>query len=74
MHKISAYCIKKAMEEIDQADYENTLNKISSKKWAESKKDKSLASRKSKLYRYLLQKGYERDLVMEAINNCIKII
>jgi len=72
LRKISDYCIRKAMEEIDGDEYENTLIKLSSKKWAESKKDRSLTSRKSKLYRYLVQKGYERDLVMEAINDNIK--
>lgn len=74
LRKISDYCIRKAMEEIDGTEYENTLNKISSKKWAESRKDRSLASRKSKLYRYLIQKGYERDMVMDAINDCLKTI
>jgi regulatory protein len=72
LRKISDYCIRKAMEEIDSDEYENTLIKLSSKKWQESKKDRSLASRKAKLYRYLIQKGYELDLVMGAINDNIK--
>ena len=72
LRKISDYCIRKAMLEIDGDEYESTLKKLSEKKWAESKRDRSLASRKHKLYRYLVQKGYERDLVMTSINDCIK--
>ncbi len=74
LRKISDYCIKKALTEIDGDDYHSTLNKIAYKKWAEVKKDRSLQSRKSKLYRYLVQKGYERDMVMDVINECINII
>ena len=70
--KISDYCIKKAMTEIDADAYDNTLNKLSSKKAAEVKKDRSPASRKSKLYRYLLQKGYERDLVMDMVKQYLE--
>ena len=72
MHKISDYCIKKALTEIDGDEYEKTLYKLSYKKYEEVKKDRSLPSRKAKMYRYLIQKGYERDLVMDAINDCIK--
>ena len=71
-HKISDYCIKKGLSEIDADEYEKTLKKFAYKKYAEVKKDRSLPSRKSKLYRYLIQKGYERDLVMDIINDCIK--
>ncbi len=69
LRKISDYCIKKAMADIPAEDYEFTLNKIASKKVEEIKKDKSVLSRKSKLYRFLVQKGYERDLVTDIINS-----
>ena len=68
LRKISDYCIKKAMTEISPEEYEITLNKISSKKIEEIKKDRSILSRKSKLYRYLVQKGYERDIVADIVN------
>jgi len=68
LRKISDYCIKKAMTEIPADDYEATLNKLASKKAEEIKKDRSILSRKSKLYRYLVQKGYERDLIADVIN------
>ena len=69
LHKISDYCIRKAMTEIDPADYEATLQKLALKKLTEIKGDRSVLSRKSKLYRYLVQKGYERDLVIDVIKS-----
>jgi regulatory protein len=72
LRKISDYCIKKAMLEIDGDEYEETLNKLAYKKLKEIQGDRSKLSRKSKLYRFLLQKGFERDLVMNMINECIK--
>jgi len=72
LRKISDYCIKKAMTEIDPDEYERTLNKLANKKTVETKSDRSIPSRKSKLYRYLVQKGFERDLVMDVINICLK--
>src|SRR3954465_2891428 len=50
LRKISDYCIKKAMTEINSTDYENTLNKLAFKKTNEIKGDRSFLSRKSKLY------------------------
>lgn len=68
MRKISDFCIKKGLSEINEEDYDNTLNKIASKKAEESRADRSILSRKQKLYRYLVQKGYERDLVTDMVN------
>ena len=70
--KISDYCIKKALTEIDSDEYDNTLNKLTIKKLIQLKTDRSEASKKGKLYRYLVQKGYERDIVISIINEHIK--
>ena len=72
LRKISDYCIKKAMKEIDEEEYERILSKLTQKKNAELKNEKSVMNRKSKLYRYLVQKGYERDIVINIINECLK--
>ena len=69
LRKISDYCIKKALTEIPGDDYDIILNKLISKKAEEVKKDRSILSRKSKIYRYMIQKGYERDLVTDVINS-----
>lgn len=72
LRKISDYCIKKALKEIDETEYDRTLNKLAYKKVNDTRADKSVLSRKSKVYRFLIQKGYECDLVMDVINTCFK--
>jgi regulatory protein len=72
LKRISEYCIKKGLSEIDPEEYDNTFNKISFKKWEELRGERSIATKKGKIYRYLIQKGFERDLVMDVIQICIK--
>ncbi|MBN8672109.1 MAG: regulatory protein RecX [Flavipsychrobacter sp.] len=72
IHKVSDYCIKKSMTEIDPDEYYETLQKLATKKWAELKSEKLVPIRKNKTYRYLLQKGYEGSLINEAINEISK--
>lgn len=67
INRVSDYCIKKAMTEIDPDEYYTTLQKLASKKWAELKSEKQVPIRKNKTFRYLLQKGYEGSLITEAI-------
>ena len=71
LRKISDYCIRKAMTEIDENEYEKTLRKLAYKKVDEIRTDRSPLSRKSKLYRYLLQKGFEQDLIIDLIKELI---
>ena len=67
LNKISDYCIKKALSEIDPEEYEKTLIKLTTRKWNELKKERSPNARKFNVYRYMLQKGYEPDLVQDLI-------
>jgi regulatory protein len=67
LHKISDYCIKKGLTEIDEAEYADVLLKLAETKWAELKKDKNIYTRKSKVYRYLAQKGYSSSEITETI-------
>lgn len=67
INRVSDYCIKKAMTEIDPDEYYTTLQKLASKKWAELKSEKQVPIRKNKTFRYLLQKGYEGGLITEVI-------
>ena len=60
------------MTEIDGDEYEKTIRKLAEKKIQEIKGDKSVLSRKGKLYRYLVQKGYERDLIVQIMKDYIK--
>jgi regulatory protein len=65
--QVSEYCIKKAMKEIDDDDYKNVLRDLAEKKYASLKNEQYLV-RKKKTMDYLLQKGYEGDLVTRAVN------
>jgi regulatory protein len=67
-NKVSDYCIKKALTEIDEDDYEATMNRLLQKKYEELKTERSKLQKKAKLYRYLVQKGYETHLVSVAVN------
>ena len=69
--QISDYCIRKALTEIDSVAYTAQLNKLAEKKWASLKSERSLPTKKQKLSSFLLQRGFERKLVIEAINNLI---
>jgi regulatory protein len=66
--QVSTYCINKAMKEIDEADYEKTLNKLASQKWSSVKGEGVNGFVKmSKTTDYLLQKGYEPELVRMVV-------
>lgn len=65
---VSDYLIKKAMKEIDEEGYRNTLRELAEKKW-ESLKGEQYLVRKKKAMDYLLQKGYEPDLITGTLNS-----
>jgi len=65
--KLSDYCIKKGLQEIDEDDYMKTLRKLAATKWTSLKNEKNIFTRKNKTMKYLLQKGYESNLIMETI-------
>lgn len=69
--QISAYCIKKGMEEIDGDDYDKTLNTLAAKKYASLRGEQYL-KRKYKTMQYLLQKGYEPELIQDAVEQIAK--
>ena len=48
-------------------DYETTLNKLAARKWIDLKSEKNIFTRKGKTYKYLIQKGYEPDMVKDTI-------
>lgn len=66
--QVSPYCIKKAMKEIDESDYLKTLEKLAAQKWQTLKSEKNIFIKLRKTQDYLLQKGYENDLITAAIN------
>lgn len=68
LKQVSDYCIKKALKEIDDLEYEKTFQKLAEQKLKTLKKEKNTFVRKRKLQDFLLQKGFETDLIREAVN------
>ena len=64
--KVSAYCIRKAMAEIDDEAYEKVLNQLASAKYESLKKDQYII-RKKKTTDYLVAKGFEPELVRAVV-------
>lgn len=69
--KLSEYCIKVGMAEIEDEDYINTLQEILEKKKHDLRTEKQPLMLKQKLARYALGKGFEADLVWEMIGKII---
>jgi regulatory protein len=67
--QLSEYCIRKGLQVIDANDYETTLKKLLNKKVESLKGEKNILIKKRKALDYLLQKGFERDMVMNLIND-----
>lgn len=66
---ISDYLIKLAMKEIDEEQYQKTLAELAEKRY-ESLKGEQYLLRRKKTVDYLLQKGYEPELV----NSVVKLL
>lgn len=64
--KISDICIKKGLEEIDLTEYDLLLENLLTKK-NDALRDKNHFTRKSKLARFLIQRGFEGNLVWDKI-------
>jgi regulatory protein len=69
-HKISDYCIKKGLEEIDPDAYYATLKKHAEKKLPSLKGQNDYIIR-GKLSQHLVMKGFESDLIREAIQEVL---
>ncbi|CAL1520832.1 regulatory protein RecX [Chitinophaga sp. MM2321] len=68
--QVSAYCIKKGMEEIDDDDYEAALIKVAGKKY-QSLKGETPMKRRYKTVQYLLQRGFETELINGVLEQIV---
>ena len=64
--KVSTYCINKALQAIPEEDYLKTLHQLAEKKHKSLKGEQYLV-RQKKTMDYLLQKGYEPELVTKTL-------
>lgn len=65
-HKVSSYNITKALKSIDETEYLATLQALAVKKWASLKSEQYL-NRQAKTTSFLLQRGFEHNLIAAAI-------
>ena len=66
--KVSPRNIKKALASIDEEIYTKTLHELTIKKWRSLKNEQYL-NRMAKTTNYMLQKGFERNEIITAINS-----
>jgi len=64
--KISDYCIRMGMKEIDEDQYLNTLKELAIEKF-DSIKEKNPLIKKNKTAAFLMSKGYEPNLIWDYL-------
>ena len=67
LKQVSDYCIRKALQQIDEDAYEKTLDHLAEEKWRLLRGEQNRFTKKRKLQDYLLQKGFESDRVGEMV-------
>jgi len=66
-NRISEYCIKKAINSIDEDEYKRVLLTLIEGKLKVLKKEKNVYMRNRKLQAFLMQKGFESDLIISLL-------
>ncbi len=66
--RVSDYCIKKGMEQIEDTEYIKTLKRLLVLK-TKLITEKNHLKKKQKLVRYALGKGYEQDIVFDILKS-----
>ena len=65
--QVSEYSIKKALKQINEEEYMDSLKKLADERYASLKGEQYLV-RKKKTIDYLMQKGYEPGLIQMVLN------
>lgn len=65
-HKVSDYCINKALNQFDDDVYMDCLQNILDKKW-HGTKSSNLFEKKNKVANYAIAKGFEKELVWDEL-------
>ena len=71
LQQVSDRCIKLGLSEIDEEEYRAAAIKLADKKFRELKGNRSNRILQQKVFRYMMQKGYETDIIREAINETL---
>lgn len=70
-HRLSAYCVRAGMQEISEDEYFETAQSLVTRK-ASLIMGTDQYKLRIRLYNYLMQKGYEREVIMGAIDRYFK--
>jgi regulatory protein len=71
--KISDYCIRKALSNIDEKEYQSTIEKLAKKKWASvNSPGTNQFIKMAKTRDFLFQRGYESEIVNKIIAGLTK--
>ena len=70
LRQISSTLIQLGLSEIDGDEYFATLEREAEKKW-EKTKEKDAYKKKSLVTHYLMSKGFEQDLIQEALSTLV---
>ncbi len=68
---ISTYSINKALKNVNLDEYWANLIHLAERKWAAST-EKDAYKKRMKVYRFLASKGYETDLIADAVSEVSK--
>jgi regulatory protein len=68
--QVSEYNIKKALKQINEEQYRENLHKLATGRYADLKNEQWMVRRK-KTVDYLLQKGYEQELINQVLNQIV---
>lgn len=66
-YRISGEAIEQGLNYINQEEYQSVLERLAELKWTKVK-DNDLYKKKQKTATYLLQKGFESDLIWDVVN------
>lgn len=69
--QIGPYIINRALQEIEEAEYLKVLQKLANKKW-DSLKAEQYINRQVKTQSFLMQRGFEPNLISNAIQQIRK--
>lgn len=69
--QISKYCMKAAMQELEEFDYEGTLKTLLEKRYGKQKPDLHPYAKRQDLITYGMRKGYEVEIIKQVITEVI---
>lgn len=73
LRKVSDYCLQQGFSEIDEKEYLHTLSQLGGAKWKSLKGEKNVWVKRKKTGSYLMQKGYEPELVNALLRDLAEV-